>query len=150
MIPFSLLWGGFAIFWEFVAVSGGVPFFIMLWGIPFVLVGLYLIVGRFFFDAAQRKNTFYALTNERAIIISGVFTQSTKSLNIKKLPEINISTKSNGKGTITFGASHPMSWMNTGIGFPNMGRNNIAPSFEMIDDAKTVYQYIKWVQREGL
>ncbi len=150
MIPFSLLWGGFAIFWESMAVSGGAPFFFMLWGIPFVLVGLYMIIGRFFFDSAQRSKTYYALTNQRAIIISGVFNQNTKSLDIKKLPEINISTKSDGKGTITFGASHPMAWIYSGSGFPNMGRYNIAPSFEMIGDAKTVYQHIKRLQSEGV
>lgn len=149
MIPFSLLWGGFAIFWEFGVVSSGAPVFFMLWGIPFVLIGLYMIIGRFFFDSSQRSKTYYALTNERAIIISGVFNQSTKSLDIKKLPEINISTKNDGKGTITFGASHPMSWMYAGSAFPNMGRYNIAPSFEMIDDAKTVYQQVKRLQREG-
>lgn len=149
MIPFSLLWGGFAIFWEFGVVTSGAPFFFMLWGIPFVLIGLYIIFGRFFVDIAQRRKTYYALTNERVIIISGLFNQNIKSLELKKLPEINISTRGNGKGTITFGASHPMAWMYAGSGFPNTGRYNIAPSFEIIDDAKTVYQHIKRLQREG-
>lgn len=149
MIPFSLMWGGFAIFWEVGVVSSGAPLFFMAWGIPFVLVGLYIMFGRFFVDSAQRGKTYYALTNERAIIISGLFNQNTKSLDLKKLPEINISTKGNGKGTITFGASHPMAWMYAGGGFPNMGRYQIAPSFEMIDDAKTVYQHIKRLQKES-
>lgn len=150
LIPFSLLWGGFAIFWEFGVISSGAPFFFTLWGVPFVLIGLYIMVGRFFFDREQRKKTYYALTNERVIIISGVFNQNTRTLYLKKLPEINISTKGDGKGTITFGASHPLAWMYSGSGFPSMGRYNIAPSFELIDDAKNVYQHIKRLQREGL
>lgn len=149
MIPFSIMWGGFAIFWESSVVSDGVPFFFMLWGIPFVLIGLYIIFGRFFVDSAQRSKTYYALTNERVIIIAGLFNQNVKTLRLQKLPEINISTRSSGKGTITFGASHPMAWMYSGSGFPNMGRYNIAPSFDMIDDVKTVYQHIKRLQREG-
>jgi hypothetical protein len=148
MIPFSLMWGGFAFFWEFSVVSSGAPLFAMIWGIPFVLVGIYIIFGRFFIDMAQRNKTYYALTNERVIILSGLFNQNTKTLDLKKLPEINISTKGNGKGTITFGASHPMAWMYSGSGYPNMGRYNIAPSFEMIDDVKMVYQQVKRLQKE--
>jgi hypothetical protein len=149
MIPFSILWGGFAIFWELTAISDGPPSFFILWGIPFVFVGLYMMFGRFFFDSWQRSRIYYALTNERVIIISGIFNQSTKTLDLMKIPELNISKKGNGRGTIIFGASPPMAWAYTGSGFPNMGRYNIVPSFEMIDDAQTVYQHIKRLQREG-
>jgi hypothetical protein len=150
MIPFSIMWGGFAIFWEFNVIASDAPFFFKLWGIPFVLIGLYMIFGRFFVDMAQRGKTYYALTSERVIILSGLFNQNVKTLRLNQLPEINISTRSNGKGTITFGASHPMAWMYSGSSFPNMGRYNFAPSFEMIDDAKTVYQQIKRLQREDV
>ena len=148
MIPFSLLWGGFAIFWESSVMSNGAPFFFMIWGIPFVLMGLYMIFGRFFVDMAQRSKTYYALTSERVIIISGLFNQNVKTLRLNQLPEINISTRSNGQGTITFGAVHPMAWMYSGGGFPNRGRYNFAPSFDMINDVKMVYQQIKRLQRE--
>ncbi len=148
LIPFSLLWGGFALFWESMVVAGGAPIFFMLWGIPFVLIGLYIIIGRFFVDRLQRSKTYYALTNERAIIISGVLNQNIKSLDLKKLTEINLSTNADGKGTITFGAVPPMAWLYGGGGFPSMGRYAMAPGFEMIDDVKTVYQHIKRLQRE--
>ena len=43
MVPFSLAWCGFAIFWEVTALGGrGAPGFLPLWGAMFVCIGLYL------------------------------------------------------------------------------------------------------------
>ena len=151
MIPFSLVWVGFVVFWESTVISEGAPSFFALWGIPFVLMGLYMIFGRFFVDREQRRKSFYALTSERVIIISGLFNQNIKSLDIKRLPEINLNTKSNGKGTITFGPTHPLDWMHTSGVFMGRSRYPTSPSFELIDDVKTVYQQIKRLQRgEGV
>src|SRR5579859_7840724 len=77
LVPFSLLWGGFAIFWE-AGVTGifgfgngkSAPLFFMLWGIPFVVAGQYFIWGRFFYAAWRKKRIFYVITNLRVIVIA--------------------------------------------------------------------------------
>ncbi len=58
LIPFSLLWCGFAIFWFTTAISSSAPFFFSMFGIPFIVIGLVFIFGRFIIDAKQRENTF--------------------------------------------------------------------------------------------
>src|SRR5262245_41322509 len=67
-IPFTLAWCGFAIFWEVSVFRTDAPFFFRLWGIPFVLVGLYLVFGRFFAVAREAERTWYAVTNRRILI----------------------------------------------------------------------------------
>lgn len=146
MIPFSILWCGFAIFWESMAFSKGAPFFFRLWGIPFVLVGLYIVFGRFFVDAMTRGKTFYGVTSERIIIITGLFSQATKSLNLRTLTDVSLTARGDGSGTITFGPVIPAwRWMPAGS-WPGASRYS-PPAFDMIERAKEVYETIRQAQR---
>src|SRR5665213_951738 len=104
LAPFSLMWGGFAVFWEnSVLAEARAPVFMKLWGVPFVLIGLYFIVGRFVLDALVRGKTVYAVTNMRVLIRrSGAFSKFT-ALGLDRLPDINLSEGAAGRGTIRFG-----------------------------------------------
>jgi len=143
MIPFSLLWGGFAVFWEISVIGTGAGGFFMIWGIPFVLMGLYITVGRFFVDARRRARTTYAVTSDRVIINSGVFTTTIKSLNIRTLSDVTLQERGDKSGTITFGATNPFSAMYAGTSWPGIPQT---PSFEMIPDARRVYDIIREAQ----
>ena len=104
-------------------------------------------VGRFFVDAKQREKTYYALTNERIIILSEWFIPNVRTVNLKALSDISISVKSNGRGTITLGRDLPFAswyarsaWTGT--------RRYFAPYLEMIENARQVYDLIRKIQRE--
>jgi hypothetical protein len=148
LIPFSSLWCGFAIFWEVMALTatakGGGPVALVfpLFGVPFVLMGLYLVFGRFIVDARMRECTFYGITSERIIIVSGLFSRRTKSLNLRTLSDISLTERPDGSGTITFGPTHPFGqWLQAGP-WPGAGQYSL-PSFDMVDRAKEVYNVIR-------
>lgn len=143
MIPFSLLWGGFAIFWEANVLRMDAPnaAFMSLWGIPFVLAGLYLIVGRFFVDARIRAKTFYGLTDRRAIIISGMFSRTINSLPLRTLADISLQERSDRSGTILLGRPQPYSLWGSGMRWPGMNQYS-APAFEMIPNARAVHNQL--------
>jgi hypothetical protein len=146
MIPFSLLWAGFAVFWETMVVSSGAPVFFKLWGIPFVLVGLYITIGRFFVDAKKRGNTIYGITNERILIKSGIFGTEVKSLNIRSLSDITLSQKADNGGTIILDPGDPRFSMMQGIEWPGIKQ---VPKLELIQDVKSVYDRIIALQKQS-
>jgi Bacterial membrane flanked domain. len=146
MIPFSLLWGGFAVFWEASVLSDNAPFPFALFGVPFVLVALYITVGRFFVDARRRSGTTYAVTSERVLISSGILTPTTKSLNLRTLSDITLQEGRDGAGTITFGPSLPFAAFYAGTAWPGVPQT---PSFEMIPDAHRVYDIIREAQLDS-
>jgi len=146
MIPFSLIWGGFAIFWEINVLETPAPGFLALWGIPFVLVGLYMIIGRFFVDARIRRAMVYGLTNRRAIIISGLFSRTTTSLPLRNLSDISLQEKADRSGTIVLGRPQPYSAWPSGMRWPGVGQSS-TPAFELIPEAKRVHDRVLDAQR---
>jgi hypothetical protein len=115
-IPFSLLWGGFAIFWLLGAsglwdIWANPPdktfrWFGVIWGTPFVLVGQYLIWGRFVYARWKKKRTYYAITTRRALIVEhGLRSRSSVSTYFDNLPTIDKKVRSDGIGSIAFGAA---------------------------------------------
>ena len=148
MIPFSLLWAGFAFFWEYNVVSSGkAPLFFMLWGVPFVLMGLYVTVGRFFVDSYQRGRTFYGLTTERVVLVSGIFNRKVESLSLRNLPEITLSERSNGNGSVEFGGKAVSQFMR-GFYWPGATRQ-LPPTFDLIENARQVYNQVREAQRQA-
>lgn len=144
MIPFSFLWAGFAVFWEASAIHTGAPPFFLLWGIPFLIVGAYITVGRFFYDAWQRGRTAYGVTGERIIIATGGLSRSVKSLSLRTLSDVTLDGKADGSGTITFGPTNFMLSMYAGTAWPGV---KMPPSFDVISDARRVYDIIRDAQR---
>ncbi len=146
MVPFSLAWGGFAIFWEWSVARTNAHWLFMLWGVPFVLIGLYLIVGRFFWDAWERSRTYYGLTNRRVMIVTAGRRTKVQSLELVTLGETVLSTSSDGSGSIQFGS---MPWAHgwwSGSGWPG---TQGPPSFETIPDAKRVHEMVRQAQAEA-
>ena len=161
MIPFSLMWGGFAIFWEASVLfmmfspsraSTGPPLIFQiifpLFGLPFALVGLYMIFGRFIFDAKSRENTYYAVTDQRIIIVSDFFGRRVRSLNLKNLPELGLTEKSDGSGTITFGPASPFYGMNGGQ-WPGSQRYQ-SPCFDLVPNVRQVYGIVQDAQQRAV
>ena len=140
VIPFSLLWGGFAVFWEYSVISSGAPLMFRLWGIPFILIGLHMIVGRFFLEAWQRAKTEYVVTNERIIIRSGIFSRQLKSLDLRTLGEFSLVENGKGEGTISFGVSLAGSMFSGLASWPGI---DPAPRFDSVAEAGKVYDIIR-------
>ena len=133
-------------FWEYSVANSNAPLVFRLWGVPFVLVGLYLIVGRFFADAKLRSKTYYGLTTERIVIVSGLFSRSTKSLQLRTLSDVSLAESRGGLGTITFGPVAP--WWASGSGWPGAQRQ-MSPVFDSISAAREVYEKICIAQKQA-
>jgi hypothetical protein len=150
LVPFTLLWGGFAVFWEATVLTKGAPLFFALWGVPFVLIGVYITVGRFVFDAWQRSRIQYAVTDERVVIRTGGFRPEVVSLRLAYLPGLTFREGRGGFGTISFGGGSPFAGLMGGMaGWPGADRH-LGPRFELVRNVRSVYDAIQGAQREAM
>jgi hypothetical protein len=115
------------------------------WGIPSVLIGLYMIAGRFFADSYQRARTYYGVTGQRVIIVNGLWGRDVKSLALQSLGEISLNERTDKSGSITFGPTTPAYSIWSGTPWPGMNKK-LSPSFDLVDDVRQVYDLIREAQ----
>ena len=147
LIPFSLLWCGFAVFWTISVGRTNAPWFFTGIGVLFVCMGLYFVVGRFLFDAWLRSDLRYAVTNLRILIARpepfGRFT----ALALDRLPEAELSERVDGSGSIRFGAPAPL-WGSRGWTDMTPALDP-TPQFLSIDAARRVFDLIQEKARKN-
>lgn len=114
LVPFSLLWGGFAIFCESLSVLGITgrldshivlkmpPVVMALFCFPFVLIGQYFIWGRFVYAARKKKQTYYAVTNQRVIAVQTCSKRQVATTPIGAVAALIKERRPDGFGTLRF------------------------------------------------
>ena len=141
MIPFSILWCGFAVFWEVSVIAGGAPFFFGIWGIPFILVGLYMVFGRFLHTAYLRKHTAYVITNKKIIRKRG---KRVDMLGAGNMPATHITPYADGSGNIRFGEYNKL---NRRFSFDDGFQDGTPFTLENVSDVVRVHQIIGTMER---
>ena len=157
MIPFSLLWGGFAIFWEVTAISGlekGHDASFPIFGLPFVVIGLYFIVGRFLYKAWRKRRTHYAVTDRRVITLERTPRgQRIQAAFVDLIPTVNKRVRRDGSGTIIFGNRSVFAQLyeNTGMEFMSFGLwgDTSAVSFYDLPNVAEVDDLVRRLRSEG-
>ena len=120
----------------------------ILWGLPFILAGLYATIGRFIADVLLRARTYYGITEQRAIIVTGLFSRTVKSLSLQSLSEISFKERSDRSGIIMFGSGNPAYVLWFGTNFAVMGQKPPA-AFDLIEDVRRVFDLIRETQENG-
>ena len=99
LLPFGLIWLSFSLLWEFLAFQSGGSWIFLLWGLPFIAIGVYLVFGRFLQELYLQGKIFYVVTNKKILIKRG---RSIRLYDGKDLPPMDVEIHRNGNGTILF------------------------------------------------
>lgn len=147
-VPFSLAWGGFFVYWEVLAIQSG-SIAGTIFGIPFLLIGLYLSGGRFWAGAICWRNTYYAATNMRVLIRLGTVSPKVTSLDLSKISSVNVQMKGHGLGHINFNAESRYIFDSIYVWQPGPSWGIVAglivrvPSFRHIREPEKVHEILK-------
>jgi hypothetical protein len=155
LIPFSVMWGGFAIFWEGGVLgrfgtsdTHSVPGFFVLWGIPFVVIGQYFIWGRFLTVAWKKGKTFYAVTDRRVLVVQDAWKYRAASSYLDALPTLTLETGAGNIGTLRFNPQQSFMRNNSWSAWDGMRIEDV-PVFLDIADVREVYQLIGELRFKG-
>ena len=143
LIPFSIVWVSIPGAGAVATLRGGVALspqaFVL---VLFLVVGAYLLAGRFFYDAWRRRRTVYGLTDRRLLIVRP---SKQISVELDRISEMSLQERSSGRGSIVFGPSG----LNRQNGWGAWGGEPAVPTFEFIADARNVYAAIRNAQKKA-
>lgn len=146
LIPFTAIWLGLVILWEVIVLTNGAPWYFLLIVIPFFLVGVYMLVGRFVIDARQRESTYYGVTDKRVVIVSGEGKKKVQALDLATLSDVSMNENDKGGGTITFGTERPGPWWLMRGAWPGLAPRTPL-RFELETDIRRVFSLISDARR---
>jgi len=112
---------------------------------PFLLGGFYISVGRFFIDIYVRRNTSYALTNNRVLILKRGYFAGLQAFPVSQLPYALLETSKVGYGSIVFRDGSP----NRRKTNPWVHSLSDVPSFLKIPDAANVFNMFQQAQQKA-
>jgi hypothetical protein len=119
-----------------------------LFGVPFVLIGAYVVVGRFLLDAWIRRGMYYAVTDKRILILRSPPFSKFSAISLDQVPDADLSESANGRGTIRFGTVAPY-WRGDGFSgwTPSL---DSTPQFLAIENARRVFDQIQRAAAKGI
>ena len=130
LIPFSLFFCAFTVFiFAGPGYAKGGPF-VLVFGVLFGIASLYYLAGRYIYKAVQKRQTAYALTDERAIVIIGArrvvsVVLSTHSADVSRSrngEHISVRFGQEGSGS----GRRPNLYGNTGLDLLNRSNEQVA------------------------
>lgn len=139
---FGTVFTAFSLFWMAAAGwigsgTGVIGTVFPLFGLPFLLIGLYMMVGRFVWGAYVRRGTFYTLTNRRAFV-------ATANLGRRALVAYEI----DGGAPLELVVGPPDSvFFKATTDHGPHGRLPLKVGFEYIDNGRRVFNLLRDVQK---
>jgi hypothetical protein len=123
-------------------------------GLPFVLFGLYLTVGRFVVRAVVSRRTRYVVTDRRLLLLGGGFSgDRTVAQYLSALPPPVIKEAPDGSGSLAFGAFPSLADVFTGNRQRRpalwSGEFSVMPVLRHISDVRRVRDLIAEAQHTG-
>jgi hypothetical protein len=97
----GLIWLCITCYMEYRAIESS-DRFIILFVFPFILFGLYIVSANFIYNNFRRKRIYYAITNQRVLILTNLLNKKVESKLISQIPVLIKTTNKDGIGAIQF------------------------------------------------
>jgi hypothetical protein len=130
------------------AIFEGGPRFFAAYGVLIAALAVYNISFRYALELALRRNTKYALTTERMLIVLGFLERRTISMDLETLSDLTLSERPGGGGTIRFGQRSKLAAVRLWTWYAMEPLAEML-QIELADSAREVYEMIREAARKA-